>query len=185
MIKVHHLGISQSERIVWLCEELDLPYELVKYDRDPETRLAPAAYKALHPSGMAPVIEDDGLVLGESGAIVDYIIARHGGGRLAVPATAPNFPDYLYWFHFANGSLVASGMSLLVAGMLGATAEQLGMVGRRSDTAHRMLEARLGEVPYLAGPEFTARRHHAGLRPDQPASPAAAILKKRLTSPAS
>ncbi|MFC3228181.1 glutathione S-transferase family protein [Marinibaculum pumilum] len=156
MIKVHHLGISQSERIVWLCEELELPYELVKYDRDPETRLAPAAYKALHPSGMAPVIEDDGLVLGESGAIVDYIIARHGGGRLAVPAAAPNFPDYLYWYHFANGSLVASGMSLLVAGMLGATAEQLGLVGRRSDTAHQMLEARLGEVPYLAGADFTA-----------------------------
>lgn len=156
MIKVHHLGISQSERIVWLCEELDLPYELIRYDRDPDTRLAPAAYKALHPSGMAPVIEDDGLVLAESGAIVDYVIARHGGGRLSVPAEAPHFPDYLYWFHFANGSLVASGMSLLIADRLGATAAQRALVGRRSDTAHAMLEERLGVAPHLAGEAFTA-----------------------------
>ena len=69
MLIVHHLGISQSDRIVWLCEELELPYELAKYDRDPVTRLAPAAYKALHPSGTAPVITDGEVVLAESGAI--------------------------------------------------------------------------------------------------------------------
>ena len=78
MLTVHHLGISQSDRIVWLCEELEIPYELVRYERDPITRMAPADYKALHPFGTAPVITDGGLVLGESGAIIEYIIAKYG-----------------------------------------------------------------------------------------------------------
>ena len=75
MLTVHHLGKSQSERIVWLCEELEIPYELKRYARDPVTILAPADYKALHPIGAAPVITDGDLVLAESGAIVDYIMA--------------------------------------------------------------------------------------------------------------
>ena len=156
MITVHHLGISQSERIVWLCEELDLPYELKLYERDPVTRLAPAAYKALHPCEMAPVIQDGDLVLAESGAIVEYILTRYGKGRLAPPPEAANFPDYLYWFHYANGSLVASAMGLLVAARLGASEEQRAQVGRRADTAHAIVEARLGEAPWLAGDAFTA-----------------------------
>src|SRR4029078_164574 len=106
MLTVHHLGISQSERIVWLCEELSIPYQLVNYERDPVTRLAPAQYKALHPFGTAPVIVDGSVVLSESGAIIEYIIARHGKGRLAVRPDAPNYADYLFWFHFANGSMM-------------------------------------------------------------------------------
>ena len=82
MLTVHHLGISQSERIVWLCEELEIPYALKIYQRDPKTILAPADYKALHPIGTAPVITDGDLVLAESGAVVDYIIAKYGNGRL-------------------------------------------------------------------------------------------------------
>ena len=82
MLTVHHLGISQSERIVWLCEELGLDYELKRYERRADNRLAPDEYKALHPMGIAPVITDGDLVLGESGAICDYICARYGGGRL-------------------------------------------------------------------------------------------------------
>ncbi len=85
MLTVHHLGISQSERIVWLCEELGLDYQLKRYDRRTDNRLAPDEYKALHPMGIAPVITDGDLVLGESGAICDYICARYGKGRL-VPA---------------------------------------------------------------------------------------------------
>ena len=91
MLTVHHLGISQSERIVWLCEELSIPYELVRYERDPVTRLAPAEYKALHTFGTAPVITDGKVVLSESGAIIEYIIARYGKGRLAVRPDAPNY----------------------------------------------------------------------------------------------
>ena len=86
MLTVHHLGISQSERIVWLCEELDLAYEFKRYDRRADNRLAPDEYKALHPMGIAPVITDGAFVLGESGAICDYICARYGKGKLA-PST--------------------------------------------------------------------------------------------------
>ena len=84
MLTVHHLGKSQSERIVWLCEELGIPYELKLYARAP--LLAPADYKALHPVGTAPVITDGDLILAESGAIMQYILARYGGGRLAPAA---------------------------------------------------------------------------------------------------
>ena len=93
MLIVHHLGKSQSERIVWLCEELAIPYELKHYTRDPVTMLAPADYKALHPIGAAPVITDGDLVLAESGAVVDYIIAKYGNGRLALKAAHPDFAN--------------------------------------------------------------------------------------------
>ena len=83
MLVVHHLGLSQSERIVWLCEELGIDYELKRYDRRADNRLAPDEYKALHPMGIAPVITDGDLVLGESAAICDYINTRYGGGRLS------------------------------------------------------------------------------------------------------
>ena len=87
MLKIHHLGHSQSERIVWLCEELALPYEIVYYTRDAVTRLSPPELRAMHPLGAAPVLEDDGMLLAESAAIVEYIIVKHGGGRLS---PAPN-----------------------------------------------------------------------------------------------
>src|SRR3954471_23362023 len=102
---VHHLGRSQSERVVWLCEELGLDYELKRYERRTDDKLAPPEYKALHPMGSAPVIQDGPLMLGESGAIVEYLIATRGEGRLAFTPMQPGFAEYLYWFHFANGSL--------------------------------------------------------------------------------
>src|SRR5690349_12908391 len=105
MLTVHHLGRSQSERIVWLCEELEIPYELKTYARDAKTMLAPPDYKALHPIGSAPVIRDGDVVLAESAAIVDYIVARRGQGRLVLRADDPGFASFLYWFHFANGTL--------------------------------------------------------------------------------
>src|ERR1700712_274497 len=104
MLTVHHLGISQSERIPWLCEELGLPYELVRHDRDP-TRMAPPALKALHPLGLAPILVDDDLVLGESPGIIEYISRRYAGGRLIRGPDHADFAAYLYWFHFANGTL--------------------------------------------------------------------------------
>ena len=93
MLTVHHLGKSQSERIVWLCEELEIPYELKRYARDSVTMLAPPDYKALHPIGAAPVIVDGDLVLAESGAIVDYIIRRYGkGAMMPAPGSADSKP---------------------------------------------------------------------------------------------
>jgi glutathione S-transferase len=105
MLTVHHLRRSQSERIVWLCEELGLDYELKCYDRNKSDMLAPPEYKALHPMGIAPVINDGSLALGESGAIVEYILARYGSGGLTRGPTDPEFAHYLYWLHFANGTL--------------------------------------------------------------------------------
>jgi glutathione S-transferase len=158
MITVHHLGVSQSERIVWLFEELGIPYELKVYQRDPATGLAPAAYKSLHPMGIAPVITDGTLVLGESGAIIEYVIAKYGNGRLAVSPDKPNFADYLFWFHFANGTMMPSGMTGFVASLAGAPADSvvLESLKARADLAFALVEKRLGEAPYLAGAEFTA-----------------------------
>jgi glutathione S-transferase len=105
MLTIHHLGHSQSERIVWLCEELGIPYELRHYRRDAVTRLSPPDLRALHPLGAAPLIEDGDLLLAESAAIVEYIIVRHGGGRLRLDPSHPDYAAYLYWFHFSNGNL--------------------------------------------------------------------------------
>ncbi len=157
MLTVHHLGKSQSERIVWLCEELGVPYELKTYARDPVTILAPPEYKALHSMGAAPVIEDDGLVLAESAAVVEYIIARHGGGRLALGPAHPDFASYLYWFHFANGNLQPNMGRNMVMRQLALPADNpvVRNMKARLDRALAVVEARLGDVPYLAG-AFTA-----------------------------
>jgi glutathione S-transferase len=158
MITVHHLGVSQSERVVWLCEELGIPYAMRRYDRDPITRLAPADYKALHPMGIAPVITDGDLVLAESGAIVEYVIARYGNGRLAIDPQRPNFADYLFWFHFANGTMMPSEMSGVISTMLGLAEGNpiVTILKQRSERAFSLIERRLGDVPYFAGDEFTA-----------------------------
>jgi len=158
MLTVHHLGRSQSERIVWLCEELGLDYELKRYERDPRTRLAPPEYKALHPIGTAPVITDGNLVLGESGAIVEYLIATHGNGRLGRRAGHPQFADYLFWLHFANASFQALLHRTLVARRLEPPPEHrvLEDLQKRLERALDYLNRRLGEADYLAGSELTA-----------------------------
>ena len=155
MLTVHHLGVSQSERIVWLCEELGIPYELKVYDRDPVTRLAPAEYKALHPVGTAPIITDGDLVLPESGAIIEYVIGKYGNGRLAVRPDQPNFADYVFWLHFANATMMTRHMMLL-----GVPAEDQSprtlWARERANATWNLVEQRLGEAPYFAGDEFTA-----------------------------
>jgi glutathione S-transferase len=158
MLTVHHLGRSQSERIVWLCEELGLDYELKRYERDPVTRLAPPEYKALHPIGTAPVITDGTLVLGESGAIIEYLGAKYGGGRLGRQPGQPQFADYLYWLHFANGSFQALLHRTLVARRLEPPAEHRVLVDlqKRLERVLDYLNRRLGEADYLAGSELTS-----------------------------
>jgi glutathione S-transferase len=158
MLTVHHLGKSQSERIVWLCEELAIPYELKCYARDPVTMLAPADYKALHPIGAAPVITDGDLVLAESGAVVDYIIAKYGDGRLTLKSNHPDFAHFLYWFHFANGTLQAAmGRNMILNRVKPADDNPVLLATRtRVDRAFDLVEARTREAEYLAGSEFTA-----------------------------
>ena len=156
MITVHHLQASQSERIVWLCEEIGIHYELKSYSREPNGA-APPTYKALHPQGTAPVITDGALALAETGAIVDFILTRHGGGRLVVDPQASNFPDYLYWLHFGNGFFVPAAMMGIVASRMAGENKQAAQAftGRR-ELAYRLSEERLGKVPYFAGSDFTA-----------------------------
>ncbi len=158
MLTIHHLGRSQSERILWLCEELGLPYEMKRYDRDPVTILSPPELRALHPLGAAPVIMDGDLVLAESAAIVDYIIAKHGGGRLALGPSHPDFAQYLYWFHFANGNLQPNMGRNMVLGRLDLAPDHPVVVAMRGrlERALALVEARLAAAPYLAGSEFTA-----------------------------
>ena len=157
MLTVHHLGKSQSERIVWLCEELGLPYALKIYDRDKVTRLAPPEYKALHPLGAAPVIDDDGVRLAESGAIVEYIAARYGKGRLVLPPDHPGFAEFLYWFHFANGTLQPATGRNMILGRLNLADDNaiLRAMNGRLDLALGLVEARLAKAAYLAGDALT------------------------------
>ncbi|HEV2548398.1 MAG TPA: glutathione S-transferase [Stellaceae bacterium] len=104
MIIVHHLNNSRSQRVLWLLEELGVPYEVKRYERDPKTMRAPASLRAVHPLGKSPVITDEGRVMAESGAIIDYLVERHGQGRLVPPAGTEARLRYSYWLHYAEGS---------------------------------------------------------------------------------
>ncbi|MCW1428883.1 glutathione S-transferase family protein [Novosphingobium sp. JCM 18896] len=152
MLTIHHLRQSVSDRVIWLCEELGLPYRLETYDREP-SMAAPPPYKALTRFGTAPVITDGALTLGESGAIVEYVCRKHAGGRLMPGADHADFADYLFWFHFANGSMVPAFMIEHVTTAAGIPA---GPSPTRGERVVAMIEARLGEAPYFAGSEFTA-----------------------------
>ena len=156
MLKIHHLGVSQSDRVVWLAEELGLPYELVWYKRGSDG-LMPPEYAALHPAATAPVVDDGGKRMCESAAILETLCHRHAGGKLTVAPSQPNFYDYLYWMHFNNNvqGLFFARLAL-GANVEGPQADRVrGFLDRREGGYYRHLEARLGESPYLAGPEFT------------------------------
>lgn len=157
MITIHHLGVSQSDRIVWLMEELGLPYELKWYDRGPDF-LAPPELRAVHPGGTAPIITDGDLVLAESTAIVEYISQRYGEGKLSVPVSDVDYPHYLYWMQF-NNNLQSALFIKLAFQSTGAelTDDNVMMTTtlRREKGIYRALEKRLGESDYLGGPDFS------------------------------
>ena len=104
MITVHHLNNSRSQRVLWLLEELCLPYEIKHYQRDPATMLAPPELRQVHPLGKSPVITDGDVTVAETGAIIEYIIERYGNGRLVPAVGSPEHLRYRYWLHFAEGS---------------------------------------------------------------------------------
>lgn len=115
MLTVHHLNNSRSQRILWLLEELEVPYRIERYERDPKTNLAPDSLKAVHPLGRSPVLEfEDGSKMAESGAIVEYIIHQYGAGNFTVPSDNKVYQDYLFWLHFAEGSLMPPLVASLV-----------------------------------------------------------------------
>src|SRR5690606_35968575 len=122
MLTVHHLDNSRSQRVLWLLEELELPYRVVHHSRDPKTLLAPAALRAVHPLGKAPVLVDDNQALAESGAILEYLVERydtaHAVSPPPVPAMGPERLLYRYWMHYAEGSAMPPMLLTLVLGRI-------------------------------------------------------------------
>ncbi|EIF35255.1 glutathione S-transferase [Burkholderia sp. Ch1-1] len=115
MLTVHHLNNSRSQRVLWLLEELGVPYEIKRYERDPKTMLAPPELRAVHPLGKSPVVTDDGQTIAESGAIIEYLIDRYGQGRFAPAPGTPERLRYTYWLHYAEGSAMPPLLLKLVA----------------------------------------------------------------------
>ena len=156
MITIYHLGVSQSDRIVWLMEELGLPYALEWFDRG-EDGLAPPEYLALHPAAMAPVIRDGDTVLAESTAIIQYIAHKHSCGRLTVTPDSENFADYLYWLQFNNNILTGFFVSAAVKST--GTGHEGGNIGkvakRRMEGLYRQMDDHLATREFLAGDAFT------------------------------
>src|SRR5204863_2152085 len=154
MIVVHHLENSRSQRILWLLEELGLPYEVKRYERDPKTMLAPPELARAHPLGKAPVIEDEGRAIAESGAIVDYLVEK-AEGRLGPPANRDSVLRYRQFVHYAEGLMMPPLLALLVVnrlGLLGRPAKKplLAMFRQHLD----WLERELAERAWFAGEEF-------------------------------
>lgn len=156
MIIVHHLNDSRSQRILWLLEELKIPYEIKRYQRDEQTRFAPPEMKAVHPLGKSPVITDAGRVIIESGAIIDYIIRRHGAGRLQPDPASPAFDDYVQWLHYAEGSAMLPLLLRLYVSRLGEAGAPLGP-RIESEIANHLgyVNAALAGRDYLLGGELT------------------------------
>ncbi|WP_095132125.1 glutathione S-transferase family protein [Pseudomonas sp. Irchel s3h14] len=157
MIIVHHLNNSRSQRILWLLEELAIPYELKCYQRDPKTNLAPPELKAINALGKSPVIEDGVQKLIESSAIIDYLIRRHGDGRLQPDPSTPAYDEYVQWLHFAEGSAMLPLMLNLYVGRLGEAGAPL-HPRINSEVANYLgyLDTALSQSVFLLGDEFSA-----------------------------
>jgi glutathione S-transferase len=171
VITVHHLNNSRSQRVLWLLEELDAPYEVRRYERDPKSLLAPPALSAIHPLGKSPIISDDGVTMAESGAIVEYLVGKYGGGRLIPPLGTPARLRYTYWLHYAEGSAMPplllklifdrvasapmpwplSAMARRIAGGV-----QSAFIGPQLTRHLDFMEAELAAHAWFAGEEFTA-----------------------------
>jgi glutathione S-transferase len=170
MIVVHHLEDSRSQRILWLLEELGLPYEVRRYARDVKTRLAPPELLAVHPLGKSPVITDDGRVVAETGAIVEYLVDRYGSGRLRPAQGTDDGLAYTYWLHFAEGSAMPPATMKLVFAMLPSRVPFLirpiaAMLGKAVDAQYlaptialqtAFIEETLGRALWFAGSAFSA-----------------------------
>ena len=156
MIVVHHLNNSRSQRILWLLEELGTPYEIKFYQRDATTNLAPPELKGVHPLGKSPVVSDGELRIAESGAAVDYLIRKYGGGRFMPAPGTTEHERYLEWLHYAEGSAMLPLMLNLYTMRLGEAAAPLkGRIDSEIDNHLGYVEASLNGHPFLLGSEFT------------------------------
>ncbi|MEZ5660860.1 MAG: glutathione S-transferase [Burkholderiaceae bacterium] len=156
MIVVHHLNDSRSQRVLWLLEELGLPYEIAHYQRDAQTRLAPPELRDVHPLGKSPVVTDDGRVIAESGAIIETLIRRHGGGRLQPEASTAAYDDYVHWLHYAEGSAMLPLMLNLYVSRLGEAGAPLAP-RIESEIANHLgyVNQALAGKPWLLGDSFS------------------------------
>lgn len=156
MIIVHHLENSRSQRVLWLLEELGLPYEVRRYERDPKTMLAPPELKRVHPLGKAPVIEDQGRVVAETGAIVEYLVEQ-AGGKLGAPPNRDSALRYRHFLHYAEGSMMPPLLAILVVNRLGVLGKPAKAPLQKMLDAHLdWLESELGTRDWFACDEFTA-----------------------------
>jgi glutathione S-transferase len=156
MITVHHLENSRSQRVLWLLEELGLPYAVKRYERNKATMLAPLELKRVHPLGKSPVIEDDGQVIAETGAIVEYLVAK-ADGRLGPPAHRADALRWRHFLHYAEGSLMPPLFTKLVLSRV----PLFGKVAQKKfqpmiDVHLDYVEAELAQRPWFAGQDFTA-----------------------------
>jgi glutathione S-transferase len=157
VLKIYHMEARRSERVVWLCEELGIPYELIFIPGDVVGSWA--LIKNVHPMGLAPTVKDGATTICESGAIIEYILARYGQGRLSPAVDSAEFPYYLEWMHFAEGTMAGRLMNEKWLqprpGTVMERAYDLTMVGV-TDRMLNWIEAILAEKQYIAGHEFTA-----------------------------
>jgi len=171
MLVVHHLNNSRSQRVLWLLEELELPYEIKRYKRDPQTMLAPTSLREVHPLGKSPVITDGKLTLAESGAIIEYLIERYGNGRLLPALGTLEHLRYTYWLHYAEGSAMPPLLLKLIFDQIEKNPMPFfvrpiarAIVSRVKSsfiepqiTQHlNYMEAEIGKSTWFAGNEFTA-----------------------------
>ncbi len=156
MLVVHHLNNSRSQRVLWLLEELELPYKIVRYQRDASTNLAPAELEAVHPLGKSPLLGDGDRVIIESGAIIDYVLRRHGGGRLLPEPGSNEHEEYLQWLHYAEGSAMLPLMLRMYTSRL--PDKGAALQPRINDELERHLgyiDAALEGVDWLVGNSFS------------------------------
>jgi glutathione S-transferase len=171
MVVVHHLNNSRSQRVLWLLEELGVPYEAKRYERDAKTMLAPPSLIAIHPLGKSPVIVDGEITMAESGAIIEYLVSKYGDGRLIPPAATAQRLRYTYWLHYAEGSAMSPLLLKLVFDRVAANpapwpvsaiARRIAATVTNSFIAPNLkrhldfIEAELGAHPWFAGEQFTA-----------------------------
>jgi glutathione S-transferase len=157
MLEVHHLNNSRSQRVLWLLEELALPYEIVHYQRDAQTNLAPPELERIHPLGKSPVLKDGDQVVIESGAILEYVVRKYGKGRLAPPESSPEFVRYLQWMHYAEGSAMLPVMLRLYASRLGEAAQPLeARIQSEIERHFGYLDSQLAGSDYFVGSELSA-----------------------------
>jgi len=161
MLTIHHLSHSRSQKVIWLAEELAIPYDLKVYMRDPQTLSAPPEMKALHPLGTSPLITDNGSTYSETGAILDYILRHYGKGRLQPEPSSKEYDQFMEWMHYAEGSAMLPILVTIYTSSTGSRTDQLQQLLDHQITKHLdYIDGALRDKEYLVGNVFSAADIH-------------------------